>query len=308
MMVRQLYPLNALRAFEAAARHLSFVRAAEELHVTPAAISHQVKGLEEFLSVQLFRRLPRGLLLTDAGQIFLPELREGFGRLDAAVERVSEVDARGPLMISVAPAFAAKWLVPRLDRLSVAHPDIDLGISASLGVVDFKRDSIDAAIRLGRGSYPGLESTKLFDEFMTPMCSPHLLEGNQPLHTPDDLRHYLLLHDDALDFDPTAPKWSTWLEAVGAKSVDPSRGPRFSHPDHSLPAAIEGAGVVLGWCNLAAADLAAGRLITPFDLVLPMGLGFYFVCPEAHTDRPKIAQIREWLLEEVRRATELNSR
>ena len=306
-MTRRLYPLNALRTFEAAARRLSFVKAADELHVTPGAISHAVKGLEEFLGVQLFRRLPRGLLLTDAGQFFLPELREGFARLDAAVEQVSEIDARGPLMLSVAPAFAAKWLVPRLQRLSAAYPEIDVRISASLAVVDFQRDSFDAAIRLGRGKYSGLSSTKLFDESVTPMCSPRLLEDRHPLHTPDDLRHHVLLHDDSLDFDPTAPTWSTWLEATGATSVDPSRGSRFSHPDHSLQAAIDGAGVVLGWCNLAAPDLTAGRLVTPFDLALPMGLGFYYVCPEAHADRPKIALLREWLLEEVRTATNSKS-
>ena len=234
-------------------------------------------------------------------------MREGFERLDAAVERVSEIDATGNLMISAAPAFAAKWLVPRLHRLSAAHPDIDVRISATLSVIDFRRDSIDAAIRLGRGNYPGLDSTILFDEFLTPMCSPRLLEGDQPLREPNDLRHFVLLHDEALNFDPGAPKWHTWLEAAGAESVDPSRGPRFSHPDHSLPAAIEGGGVVLGWCNMARADLEAGRLVTPFELKIPMGLGFYFVCPESHSDRPKVALMREWLLEEVRQTTELNS-
>ncbi len=303
-MARRLYPLNALRAFEAAARRLSFVKAADELHVTPGAISHAVKGLEEFLGVQLFRRLPRGLLLTDAGQFFLPELREGFARLDAAVERVSEIDARGPLMLSVAPAFAAKWLVPRLERLSAACPDIDVRISASLAVVDFQRDSFDAAIRLGRGRYSGLSSIKLFDESVTPMCSPRLLEGKHPLHTPDDLRHHVLLHDDSLDFDPTAPTWSTWLEATGATGVDPSRGSRFSHPDHSLQAAIDGAGVVLGWCSLALADLEAGRVVAPFDLALPLGLGFYLVYPEGHGERPKVAAFQQWLLNELGRTSQ----
>ena len=306
-MTRRLYPLNALRAFEAAARHLSFVKAADELHVTPAAISHQVKGLEEFLGLQLFRRLPRGLLLTDAGQLFLPELREGFTRLDSAVERVCEIDMHGPLMISVAPAFAAKWLVPRLESFGAANPDIDVRISASLAVIDFQRDSFDAAIRLGRGRYPGLTSTRLFDESVTPMCSPRLLEGDHPLQLPDDLRHHVLLHDDSLDFDATAPKWVTWLEAAGVNRTNADRGPHFSHPDHSLQAAIDGAGVVLGWRCLAAADLAVGRLIAPFDLALPMGLGFYFVCPEAYAGRPKIAVLREWLLEEVRRASDPTS-
>jgi len=301
-MARRNYPLNALRAFEAAARHLSFVKAADELHVTPAAISHQVKSLEDFLGVQLFRRLPRGLLLNDAGQLFLPELREGFAQLDKAVERVRESDARGPLMISVAPAFAAKWLVPRLERFSAAHPDIDVRISARLAVIDFQRDAFDAAIRLGRGNYPGLESTKLFDESVTPLCSPRLLEGEFPLRKPEDLQHHLLLHDDSLEFDASAPKWSSWLKAAGIKDIDSTRGPHFSHPDHALQAAIDGAGVVLGWRYLATADLAAGRLIAPFDLALPLDLGFFLVCPETHAERPKVALFRQWLLDEVRRA------
>ena len=308
-MARQLYPLNALRAFEAAGRHSSFVKAGDELHVTPAAISHQVKGLEEFLGVQLFRRLPQGLLLTAPGQSLLLGLRDCFARLDKAIERVKQSDARGPLAISVAPAFAAKWLVPRLERFSARHPDIDVRISASLAVIDFRKESFDAAIRLGRGVYPGLRAARLFDEALTPMCSPRLLAGDHPLRRPDDLRHHLLLHDDSLDFDDAAPKWGGWLETAGVAQVDPTRGPHFSHPDHSLQAAIDGAGVALGWLHLAAADLAAGRLVAPFDLALPMGLGFYLVYPEGHAARPKVVKVRAWLLAEVAatNATELAS-
>ena len=298
-MPKRNYPLNALSAFETAGRFLSFVKAAEELFVTPAAISHQVKGLEEFLGSQLFRRLPRGLLLTDTGQTLLSELREGFARLDRAMDRVREANARRPLVISVAPAFAAKWLVPRLESLNTAHPEIDLRISASLALIDFQSDSFDAAIRLGKGRYQGLEAVLLFSEAVTPMCSPRLLEGHHSLRTPQDLRYHTLLHDDSLDFDPDAPKWSSWLKAAGAKTVDPLRGPHFSHPDHSLQAAIDGVGVVLGWRSLAAADLSARRLIEPFDLALPLGLNFYLVYPEAHANGPKIVQFREWLLTEV---------
>jgi len=215
---------------------------------------------------------------------------------------VQRSEMRGALMISVAPVFAVKWLVPRLEQFNDAHPDIDVRISARLTVIDFRRDAFDAAIRLGRGTYPGLDSTKLFDETLTPMCGPRLLAGDAPLRAPEDLRHHVLLHDDSLEYDPSAPNWSSWLKAAGATDVDPGRGPHFSHPDHSLQAAIDGAGVVLGWRHLAAADLAAGRLIAPFDLALPMDLGFYFVCPEAQVDQPKVVLFREWLLQEVGRA------
>ena len=297
-MTRRIYPLNSLRAFEASARHLSFVKAADELFVTPAAISQQVKLLEEYLGLQLFRRLPRGLLLGEAGQILLSELREVFLRLDKAMERVLESDSRGALTISVAPMFAAKWLVPRLQKFDTLFPDIDVRISSSLGVVDFQRDNFDIAIRLGHGKYPGLRSIKLFDESISPMCSPRLLEGKNALHDPEDLRHHVLLHDDSLGFDTAAPNWDKWLKAVGARQIDTSRGPHFSQPDHALQAAIDGAGVVLGWQYLAADDLAVGRLVKPFRLVLPLEAAFYLVFPEAYADRPKVVAFRDWLIEE----------
>ena len=298
-MARRVYPLNSLRAFEASARHLSFVKAAEELYVTPAAISHQVKRLEAYLGVQLFRRLPRGLLLAEPGQVLLSELREVFLRLDKAMERVLQSDSRGALTISVAPMFAVKWLVPRMQRFDALYPDIDVRMSSSLGVIDFQRDAFDAAVRLGHGQYPGLEAVKLFDESVTPMCSPRLLEGPDTLQSPDDLRHHVLLHDDSMAFEPATPNWNTWLDAVGAKRVDASRGPHFSQPDHALQAAIDGAGVVLGWRYLAADDLVAGRLVQPIDLIVPLGSAFYLVYPKAYTDRQKVMVFRDWLIEET---------
>jgi LysR family glycine cleavage system transcriptional activator len=288
-----------LRAFEASARLLSFVKTAEELHVTPAAVSHQVKRLEEYLGVQLFRRLPRGLLLAETGQVLSSELREVFQRLDKVIERVLESDTRGALTISVAPMFAIKWLVPRLQEFDALHPDIDVRISSNLGVVDFQRDAFDAAIRLGQGHYPGLETVKLFDESVTPMCSPHLLNGLDQLNSPADLCRHVLLHDDSMGFDPAAPTWETWLREAGAQSVDTSRGPHFSQPDHALQAAIDGAGVVLGWWYLASDDIAAGRLVQPFAHTIPLGSAFYLVYPAAYTDRPKIVDFRDWLIREM---------
>jgi len=295
----RLHPLNALRAFESSARYLSFVKAAEELHVTPAAVSHQVKKLEDYLGVQLFRRLPRGLLLADAGQLLQSELRDIFQRLDKAMELVQESESRGALTISVAPMFAVKWLLPRLQRFDELHPEIDVRISSSGDLVDFQRDGFDAAVRLGHGQYPRLESVYLFGESVTPMCSPRLLEGAGSLKHIDDLQQQVLLHDDSMGFDPAAPNWQTWLEAAGTSLANSARGPHFSQPDHALQAAIDGAGVVLGWQQLAAEDIAAGRLIAPFETSLPLGSAFYLVYPKAHADRRKVEVFRNWVLAEI---------
>lgn len=298
-MARDLPPLNALRAFEAAGRHLSVTRAARELHVTAAAVSHQVRALEDYLGVKLFRRSGNALLLTDAGQACLPGLGAGFDRLAEAIERLRHHDARGPLQLSVAPAFASKWLVPRLHRFQAAHAEVDVRISATLEVLDLEREGFDAAIRLGRGPCPGLEAHELFAESVVPMCAPGLLEGEPPLRVPADLAQHVLLHDDSLRFDRAAPDWPAWLAAAGVRDVDASRGPHFSHPDHAMQAAMDGAGIVLGWRTLAAADLAARRLVAPFDLALPMNLAFRFVCPSLAASRPKIVAFRSWLLEEA---------
>jgi len=298
-MSRDLPPLNSLRTFEAAGRHLSLTKAAQELHVSPPAVSHQVRALEDYLGVKLFRRVGNSLLLTDAGQACLPGLSEGLDRLEHAIERLKQHDAEGPLQVSVAPAFATKWLVPRLEHFDVANPGVDLRISANLDVVDLDRGGFDAAIRLGRGDYPGLDVQELFSETLAPMCSPRLLEGSKPLRDPSDLRHHTLLHDDSLSFDKSAPSWRTWLRAAGVKGVDVRRGPRFSHPDHAMQAAMDDAGVVLGWRNLAASDLAAGRLSMPFDLELPTQLGFYLVSSPVSASRPKVVAFKNWLLGEI---------
>jgi LysR family glycine cleavage system transcriptional activator len=303
-MSRRIYPLNALRAFEASARHLSFVKAADELSVTPAAVSHQVKKLEEFLGFPLFRRRSRGLLLVETGQSLLSELSEVFLHLDKAMERVIDSDSRGALTLSVAPTFAVMWLIPRLQKFYALHPGIDVRISTSLGLIDFQRDDFDAAIRLGSGQWFGLEATKLFDEAVSPMCSPRLLEGPDVIKSPDDLRKQVLLHNHSMDHDPDAPTWEKWLEAAGASGVDASRGTHFSLPDHGLQAAIDGAGVVLGWRFLSAKDLAAGRVVEPSDITLPLGSSFYLVYPEANSLRPNIAALRDWLMQEVRESKE----
>jgi len=290
------HPLNALRAFEASARHLSHAKAAEELFVTPAAISHQVKRLERYLGVRLFRRLPSGLLLTEAAQRLMFDLGALFTQLDAAIARARAEDARSPLTLSVAPMFTVKWLLPRLETFEARHPEIDVRISSSLNIVDLQRDGFDGAIRIGKGKYPALKSIKLFDETVTPMCSPALARG---LQRPADLRNVVLLHDDSMSFDRRAPTWRQWLQAVGETTIDPDRGPRFSQPDHALQAAMDGAGVALGWRYLAQRDVDADRLRQPFERQLPLRSGFHFVYPESEIVAGRVAAFLGWLEDEI---------
>lgn len=298
-MSRRIYPLNALRAFEAAARHLNFVGAAAELAVTPAAISHQIKKLEEYLGTALFLRRSRGLVLVETGQLLAKELRMIFLDLDHAMEKVIDVESGGSLTLTVAPTFAAMWLIPRLQKFYSLHPEIDVRISTGLNLVDFQRDDVDAAIRLGHGQWSGLEAIKLFDETVVPMCSPRLLEGPDAIKEPEDLKRHVLLHNHSMDYDPSAPTWETWLEATGTTGVDATRGMHFSLPDHGFQTAIDGAGVVLGWKFLSAKDVAAGRLVELFDRALPLGSTFYLVYPEAQSQRPNISILRNWLLQEI---------
>ena len=312
-MSTRLPPLNALRAFEAATRHLSFSKAAVELHVTPAAISHQVKLLEDSLGVALFRRLTRAIALTPAGQSLLPKLAEGFASIAAAVEQVRVHESAGSLTVNVPPSFAAKWLMPRLHRFVTAYPDIDIRIVASMRLVDVRRhdgddtlaadealaQDADVEIRFGSGKYAHCRVDPLFTVSVTPLCSPRLLEGMRPLRRPADLRYHVLLHDDTMYGNEGRPDWEQWLRAAGADDIDVSRGPHFNHPVLGLEAAIDGLGVVLGIRELAARDLAAGRLVAPFDLSLALNYSYYLVSAEATAERPKVAVFRQWLLEEA---------
>ncbi len=296
-MARRLPPLNALRAFEAAARHLSFTKAAEELFVTQAAISHQVKALEAALDLQLFRRLNRRLMLTDAGQLYLPALTEALDAIDTATARLRADENAGRLVVSVANSLAAKWLLPRLPRFRDRHPEIEVEISAADRLVDFGRDNVDMAIRYGLGRYPGLRVDPLMKDTNFPVCSPALLAGPIPLREPGDLRRHSLLHDDVSTLD--APDWSKWLAAVGVTGVRADRGQCYSHSSLVLQAAIDGQGVALGRSTLVALDLEAGRLVQPFGPALQSSYACYVVSPPATAERPKIKAFRDWLLDEA---------
>ncbi len=294
---RRLPPLKALRAFEAAARHLSFTRAAEELHVTQAAISHQIKALEEHLGVKLFRRLNRSLVLTEPAQHYLPSVRRAFDVLLEATDRLLASRERATLTVSVLPSFAARWLVPRLGRLLREHDDIDIRVAPSDALVDFERDGVDVGIRYGLGRYPGLRADRLLTENIFPVCSPSLLRGPQPLREPTDLRRHVLLHTDDAD-------WRTWLLAAAVEDVDPTRGPFFTDSSMLLQAAAAGHGVALARGVLAQDELAAGRLVRPFTLSLPTEYAYYVVSPASRADEPAIVTFREWLLEEAREASD----
>ncbi|MGV6853490.1 MAG: transcriptional regulator GcvA [bacterium] len=291
---RKIPPLRALKAFESAARHLSFTQAAKELHVTQAAVSHQIKVLEENLETRLFKRLNRTLLLTDDGQQFLPEVRATLEQLATATLKLRKRKETGSLTVSILPSFAAKWLVPRLWKFQQQYPDLIVRISAFEWLVDFDKEEVDLAIRSGRGVWKGLVAHPLLKEDFFPVCSPKLMQHEPELTSPEDLQHYPLLHDDFFRDD-----WRIWLSAAGVSHIDPDRGISYSHTSMVLDAAIRGHGIAMGRTPLVDEDLAAGRLVKPFDITLPSDFAYYIVYPESRKDDPKLTAFRDWLLSEA---------
>lgn len=300
--LNRLPPLNALRAFVVSAKHLSFSKAANEMNVTPAAVSQQVKQLEDILGCTLFRRTNRSLLLTDEGQACLPGLVEAFDLIGDALDNINAVSQSGALTVSLAPSFAAKWLVPRLDNFRQLHPDIDVRVSASFHLADFDVEEIDCAIRYGLGKYHGLFVEKLLTESVVPVCSPSLLKGRNALKKPDQVRDYTLLHDDSIDQDPSCPDWRMWLKAAGVEGVDATRGLHFNQSSLVLEAAISGRGVALAKARLAHDDLKSGRLVQIFGVgEQPVDFAYFFVCPPTKTSLRKVALFKDWLKSEAAR-------
>jgi LysR family transcriptional regulator, glycine cleavage system transcriptional activator len=289
-MTRRLPPLKSLRAFESAARHLSFTRAADELFVTQAAVSHQIKSLEEFLGVQLFVRRNRQLLLTDEGQQYWPKIRDIFEILSSATQEIRSQRATGVLTVSTVPTFATVWLVPRLSAFKKLHPDIEVRLKASDELVDFVREDVDVAIYYDTGDYPGMHSVTLLSESLTPLCSPTLLAGEYPLNSPADLQYHRLLHDG------TTEEWRRWLKVAGVKGIDINHGPIFSHTAMVQQAAIYGQGVAMGHLVLSREDVLAGRLVQPFELTLESDFSYDIVCPLETAARPKVKAFTDWLL------------
>jgi len=289
-MSRRLPPLNSLKVFEAAARHLSFTRAAEELFVTQAAVSHQIKTLEDFLGLKLFRRRNRSLLLTEEGQSYFLDIKDVFTSLSEATDKVLERSEKGALTISLPPSFAIQWLVPRLADFNQQEPDIDVRIKAVDMDEGSLTDDVDVAIYYGRGNWPGLRADKLYQEYLIPVCSPQLLLGQKPLESLGDLKQHTLLHDTS------RKEWKQFVKEHAIDEVNVNHGPIFSHTTMVLQAAVHGQGVALGNNVLAKPEMDAGRLVCPFDEVLVTKNAFYVVCHEQQADTGRIATFRDWML------------
>ena len=319
-MPQRLPPLNALRTFEAVARLKSFTKAADELSVTRAAVSHQIKNLEEYVGFSLFKRHTRSISLTPAGEVALPKLREGFNNISDAVHLMTSHLTNENITVWTAPSFASKWLVPKLHNFSVRYPDIDMQIHAVSGLIDnadqnnrsmeelFRSEDADVVIRYGSGDYPGCTVHKLFSVKAVPLCSPELLnDPKKPLKTPADLIHHTLLHDNTPY--QGRPQWSKWLKQENITGVETERGLKFNHISLAIEAAIDGQGVLLGIEALARKDIKEGRLCIPFNISIPLEMSYYVIHPEsADSNQHAVDSFIEWLMEEAKSEPVINSK
>lgn len=292
-MTRRLPPLNSLRAFEAAARHLSMVRAAEELHVTPGAVSQQVKQLEDLVGQPLFKR-GKALALSDAGRSALPLLSDAFDRLERAAAQLQAGRRDGPLVVSTPPTFAARWLVPRLEDFHAKHPEIELRLSATRRLVDFDLEDVDLAIRFGSGDFRGLRVERLMSETLVPVAAPALAEG---IASPADIARRPLIDDEYHSSNRIIPDWETWLISQGVAIEAPLRILHFGESNLVIQAATAGLGIALVWRSLVAEEMKAGRLVQLLDQATDTRMAYHLVMPPSRFGLPKVAAFREWLLE-----------
>jgi LysR family glycine cleavage system transcriptional activator len=300
--MHKLMPLTALRAFEAAARHLSLTKAAKELHVTAGALSHQIRGLEKLLGLKLFERRVRSIALTPAGKMLYPGLQTGFIHIQDAVNSLSNAGEERALVISTPPGFTSKWLAPRLYRFSAAYPEIDARVSSSASNANFTTDGVHVAIRnraIDAAADSVLVIEKLIEMSLVPVCSPRLIETHGPMQRPEALKSVPLIHDDTLVNHAEVPTWVDWFKAAGVEGVDVSRGLRFNSADHALDATSEGAGVLLAHDVLAYDDLHTGRLVIPVPIALRSGRAYHFVCAKSRREHPHVQAFRAWIKQEV---------
>lgn len=289
-MGRRLPPLNSLKCFEAAGRLLSFTGAARELNVTQAAISHQIKVIEEFLGLSLFVRYPRRLALTEQGKALLPEVIEAFDRVSVAIGALNKEQYSNTISVRLAPSFAAKWLSPRLKYFWLQYPEIDLCLFHAHAAVDFEREEIDVAVTYGKGNWPGVVADRLLSLDFFPVCSPTFLHTDKPLTCIDNLRYYALLHDGDNEC------WRDWLELAGATGIPANKGTIINDTNVLIQAAIDGQGIALGSTTFVEDHLESGKLIKPFELALENDFSYYIVCPQSHLQNPAVLAFKEWLL------------
>jgi len=308
----RLPPLSTFRTFEAAARHLSFKLAAEELHVTPAAVSQQIKNLESYLGTTLFLRLPKALQLTEDGLAMFPKIRDGMDCFAAAVESTWRGD-RLALNVTAPPSFATRWLVPRLARFSLAHADVAIRISSNPENIDSaqpalelttetndpRHETSEVAIRFGTGLYPGYQVEKMLTPDYVLVCSPRLMSGETPLRTPEDIGQHILIHDESIPVIEKRPSWHEWLRLAGVSGIDTERGPRFSNSILALEAAVEGQGLALVLRQQIEADVAAGRLLVPFAISMPSAYAYFLVIPRNIAERAVVRAFKDWLQAEI---------
>lgn len=300
-MLRHIPGLQSLKAFDASARHLNFTRAATELNVTPAAVSHQIKELEEAIGVPLFQRTSRHMQLTRQGQVLKPAIADALEGITRALQKLRQVENPTQVRVTVSPSLAAKWLVPRLDRFLESVPGADVRIDVSSEPLDFDREDIDVAIRFGDGNYPGLVVEKLFHDTLFPVCSPELLKGAKKLREPKDLLQFTLIHLDWEAQGAVWPNWRMWMLAAGVKDFNDTRGLHFSQTSLALQAAIDGNGVALGDSTLVGDDLASGRLVKPFELSLrsPAQFAYHLITRRDTAERPMTKAFRNWIIAEA---------
>ncbi len=301
-MSDRLPPLTALRAFDAAARHMSFAKAADELNVTPAALSFQIKSLEEHLGHPLFRRLNRAVELTEAGKALAPGTAEGFTALKSAWAATRRLQDNTTLTVTAGPALTAKWLAPRLYDFARAHPEIDLRFSATLRNMDLEQDDVDVAIRFGSGQDEGRYCLPVRKEWLTPVMTPELAEQ---FTTPESLRDAPLIHDDSIAFLKPPADWPTWFKAVGMEFT-PTHGAHFSNADHAIDAAVAGVGVALGRRAMIIKDMTEGRLIAPFKTAIETNGRFRFLCLPGAENRPQVAAFRDWFATEIEKTAHIS--
>ena len=289
-MSRRLPPLNSLKCFESAGRLLSFTRAAKELNVTQAAISHQIKVIEEYLGVALFIRHPRKLGLSEQGKAMLPDIIESFDRISMAIGSVSSEQHSNVISVRLAPSFAAKWLSPRLKYFWLQYPEIDLCLYHAHPPVDFEREEIDIAVTYGKGDWAGVVAEPLLSLEFFPVCSPAFMENDKPLTDIGNLRYYSLLHDASYEC------WNDWLKLARLTDINANKGTIIDDTNVLIQAAIDGQGIALGSNAFVEDHLENGKLIKPFDIKLKNEFAYYIVCPQSHLQNPAVKAFKSWLL------------